>query len=411
MRRELDEHMPKEGDTIAQKKEAFRGMRAAVLAKAEEFFLQFGTFTCECHRPMQDGTSCFVAPAAALACPLPAIDNGAWWASKAIRESHGQSVHINLASTMCSGWSPAGTRLGEAHDSERSHCLWLGERRARALQGLEEMYFHENRPEYPVELLQASPLRSTHVVLSVVIDPRCYGEPMTRLRRFSFGYVFDRFVYVGSGNAQEEFDALFGRTLTATGDAYLGTVSELVEEYKDIAKRNHMYLSDGDVDASFDMMSMLTAEQKSRMRAWKEQAAQSDNIDDVWFADIKDWPRGSTPKKTMPTFLKSSLIYSSTRQGLVSTREAMRCHGFRSGIDSGDPCADWLDIAFSKFKVYERQALVGSSLHAPLYAAWLFFCLSNLVERKVEDPQCFPSENDFFESDDSGGACDTCDRE
>ena len=391
----IDSFMPAASATTAESKPAYRAMRKHVLENAASIFPTNSASPCKVHHQL-----CPVVPAHVFKHPLSSSETRAWWTCSKTRDTYKEALQANMASTMCSGWSPAGNRSGEGHVSERSHSVSLGQRLALAQQGNEDVYFHENRPEYPVDDLQRQPLKRTHGVVSVVVDPDDIGEPLKRKRRLTCGFDQSKFIYVGEPeNARDDFMAIFGRSTETNGNIFLNAVESVFEDFKEFAFRNHVYLSNSSTEAMSDLSSILSPEQRSRVRAWAARAKAANFPETAgWFADIQDWPRGHLPKETMPPFLKSSMMYSNSRRGLVTTHEGMRCHGFRSGPDNKDACSDWVSV-FSNSKLYERQALIGGSVHAPLYAAWVFFCLSNLVERKLESPPPLLCDQDFTDDD------------
>ena len=63
-----------------------------------------------------------------------------------------QKLRVNVAGTTCIGWSQAGKGLHFADPSERPHAIWATERLRRAELGLEDMFFAECTPRYPVKV-------------------------------------------------------------------------------------------------------------------------------------------------------------------------------------------------------------------------------------------------------------------
>ena len=68
-------------------------------------------------------------------------------------------VRVNMAGTVCTGWSAAGKGLHFADPSERPHAIWASERVARAEQGLEDFMISECTPRYPVQAGASSGFR------------------------------------------------------------------------------------------------------------------------------------------------------------------------------------------------------------------------------------------------------------
>ena len=76
-----------------------------------------------------------------------------------------QKLRINIAGTTCCGWSAVGKRLQLADPSERPHAIWATERLRRAELNLEDLFFSECTPRYPVQMGRSVQQHATHHVL------------------------------------------------------------------------------------------------------------------------------------------------------------------------------------------------------------------------------------------------------
>ena len=94
-------------------------------------------------------------------------------------------LNVHFAGTVCKGWSLAGGREQFSHESERTHGVWLSERKARAEQCLEDIFFQECTPAYPVDEKLKDPLEETHTVVAIKTGPELQGWPTTRPRSFT----------------------------------------------------------------------------------------------------------------------------------------------------------------------------------------------------------------------------------
>ena len=63
-----------------------------------------------------------------------------------------QPLVMNFAGTTCRGWSSAGKSRHFSDPSERPHAVWVTERRYRAEELQEALFFSECTPRYPVEV-------------------------------------------------------------------------------------------------------------------------------------------------------------------------------------------------------------------------------------------------------------------
>ena len=94
-------------------------------------------------------------------------------------------LKVHFAGTVCKGWSCAGSRAQFSHESERTHSVWLAERKARAEQGLEDICFQECTPAYAVQEKLKVPLEDTHSVHALKTCPQLQGWPTSRPRSYT----------------------------------------------------------------------------------------------------------------------------------------------------------------------------------------------------------------------------------
>jgi hypothetical protein len=92
-------------------------------------------------------------------------------------------LRIAWGSTVCHGYSGLGKLLKSADPGERSHNVWVEERRLKT----EDIYFHENHYNYPSTDKQGVPLKDTHDGLTIQISGTLFGLPYCRKRCFTVG--------------------------------------------------------------------------------------------------------------------------------------------------------------------------------------------------------------------------------
>jgi hypothetical protein len=91
----------------------------------------------------------------------------------------GRRIHINVAGTICKGWSCQGKMKAHGDKSMRPHNIWLAERRAVS----EDVIFHECTPRYDAKLLTHN--LPGHRVIRVWWGPERMGWPVVRDRSFA----------------------------------------------------------------------------------------------------------------------------------------------------------------------------------------------------------------------------------
>ena len=165
-REQLNTYMPKEDDTKEVKELAFQMIRQWVAHNRMHLFHEHATAYCLVHHKE---------------CPVltSSYDLSA--------DRYPRPLRMSVAGTTCVGWSSAGKQERFAHDSERTHAVWLGERQAKAEMDAEDIFFQECVAGYPSETKIRDPLFSCHQVLTVKTGPEMLGWPTSRPRRFTAG--------------------------------------------------------------------------------------------------------------------------------------------------------------------------------------------------------------------------------
>ena len=143
--------------------------------------------------------------------------------------------------------------------SERVHSIWLAERAALSKARREAGFFQECTIRYPVIKKLRIPLRESHRVIWVSVDPRtqgscsimrsannCFaigigsaelistaeGHPSCRTRVLSTGLSNEMLLWCGpqtDDEIQTDFDKYFGRILLLTGTVYYQAKEEEVD--------------------------------------------------------------------------------------------------------------------------------------------------------------------------------------
>ena len=162
----------------------------------------------------------------------------------------------------------------------------------------------------------------THEIISVVACSQDIGHPDLRLRRLTAGLNRLTVRYVGGSDHQQEFENIFFCSLALTADVYLvADNEEIFQEYQDRCEQQNVFFGDQVCTPEELWPYVLSPEAKSRLRAWQKQAAASGI--ESYFCDVKDWPRGSRPRECLPTQLPNSMMFSSKRNGLLTTKELL----------------------------------------------------------------------------------------
>ena len=228
----------------------------------------------------------------------------------------------------------------------------------------------------------------THEILSVVAYSRDIGHPDLRHRRITAGLNRLTVRYVGSSDHQQEFEKIFFCSLALTADVYLvADNEEICDEYIDRCEKDNVFF-DSQVNAPQEIWPyVLSPEAKSRLRAWQRCAAGCGI--ESYFCDVKDRPRGATPKECLPTQLPGTMMFSPKRNGLMTSKELLAVQGLHMYPHQDGSFVSGFTNVFDRLTPAQRQRLAGGSLNAALYSAFVWFVLSNTVPVEQVEPRSF----------------------
>ena len=326
---------------------------------------------------------------------------------------------LNLAGTVCKGWSYAGGRLQFSHSSERPHAIWSAERKARAEQNAEDAFVQECTLGYPVEEKLRDKLGDTHEIVMVKTGPESQGWPTTRPRSLTAGFNKKRWTWAGPSTdlaIQQEFDLLFSRSTELTGDVFFQADSDRVR--KDIFLRLARRGGAADVgqELQFDkdlLLEVLPPGAVQRLIQYEQQMPSKQGIESgAFLCDVNQWPdQGcSTAGPWFPCQLTHATVVSMQKMRPAVGLEYLAAQGFHVFPKEGDRHVATALPVFKELSTEKVVSLSGNSMSLPAMTAWLLYVLSNIqpVERLTIQPELNMlvkgSSNEFASPDKMLGA-------
>ena len=125
----------------------------------------------------------------------------------------------SISGVCCTDWSLVGSKQKDAGKTEPAHIAWLAGRKAAAKLEMEDAYFFECTPTYPVEDRQKKFLEATHEVVHTQWSPHEGGFGMRRPRVFAAGISKSSTVWTGphGPDVEHEFKRWFSLSMEGTG--------------------------------------------------------------------------------------------------------------------------------------------------------------------------------------------------
>ena len=297
-----------------------------------------------------------------------------------------QPFNLNVAGTVCKGWSFAGSKAQFSHPSERPHAVWLAERKARAEQLLEDAFVQECTVGYPVDEKLRGPLEDTHEIVMVKTGPEKQGWPITRPRSFTFGINKKRWVWVGPSTdmaIQEDFDNLFGKSVELTGDVFFQASTCQIRQhvFAQLKKRGRA----ADVGQALEidhslLLAMLSPGAAQRLEQYEKVIEKKGGIESgAFLCDCDQWPETgcSTCGPWFPCQLTHANVISMNMLRPAVGFEYLAGQGFH--VFQG---ANVLPAAISplmeSWPTEKIVSLSGNSMSLPAISAWFLYVLSNI---------------------------------
>lgn len=347
--------------------------------------------------------------------PLFGSDGGIVGASEGPSK---RPLMLNVAGVSCLPWCQPGAGEGEGSKCDIAHSIWLEERRARALQQVEDMFLLECTPRYPADRLQER-LQETHEIRWLTTGPELFGWPHKRRRLLAVGYNKATMAWAGAcsmSSMQQEFAQRFHRSIMASGDMLMmASPAEMCEEYSKLAKvqKNRLEPSCIAQVPKQDLLRLLLpAGAVHRLSEWRAEMDRLKSVGGVALVDIDHHPgtKGTTGGSDWPVSLRHGTIVCLKQDDPEGWRIGLALEHFTAlGFFMYAPMCESFPTSRLKFllshlSVAQQKSLAGNGMHLVTQTAWTYFCLANLAP--MAPIPHIPVDLDDAPMAESGSECD-----
>ena len=313
----MEKMVPRECSSLRDRQAAFLRIERYVLAHSSEIFNLHSKAPCVVH-----GGLC--------SCQLSRAEQ------RAALGSGGFPLSINIAGSICRGWSTVGKRAGHGHESDDLHTLWREERASASRLDIEDAFFHECVTRYPARAKLSEPLRGTHFCHSITANPQSMGHATKRPRVLSFCGSRHSVLWLGPEDVQRDFDRIFKSECYCDGDDYfVSKAAEILADQHLLAERRKLFVDASASDVGYlrgaDLLALLPGATQSR---WYDHDLLAAEVEGPYLADVMQHvplKKGrSSPGPLWPTQLTNGLVWS-WRLGRFATKmEHLQAQGLIS---------------------------------------------------------------------------------
>lgn len=395
----IEASLPEDSASATDKKEAFMEVKAYLAEHSAWCFHPLATSRCVVHQ-----RQCSTHPVA-----TKLYGNGADKYPEALppptpSQVAGRPLCVNVAGVSCLPWTAEGSGDGDQSSCEIPHQTWLLERREKAKQLLEDIFFVECTPRYPIGRKVAEVLQDTHLVLWVKTGPEMCGWPHKRLRLLGVGLNRETVAFSGPeeiSSLQAHFESFFHKGINMIGKDLLRAPAEMREaEYIQLAKTQKFqataeHLRETPKDELLRMLFPPGA--VARFDAWMRHldALDTTQMDMMFDLDHHASSKGSTAGPDWPVSLRHGSVMS-VRRGepnswtLACGAESLAALGWHlfptDGSEFGlSPLRDHLLSLTSA----QQKALAGNGMHLVTQASWMWYVFAHVSrKRPVTEAGC-----------------------
>ena len=403
---------PKATDSIEVKQKAYQDIRTYLHCNRHSAFPLDATSYCTVHWkrcPIVKSNQIMGEPTTSLPPPMAPPPSSGELISNSISGSVGSGDNsggpsgilgsptpfakgrytFHVGGWTCVAWSGVGSQTGSAHDSEVPLSIFLEERMARAEQKVEDGFFGECVPRFPVKEKLADTMADTHVVLWIYDDPSLHGQGVNRKRVHIAGIAKHRFKWIGPIDYPSDFKQRFHRISNMTGvDWLLSSNDERLDEYVRLAQIQGHHLSPEQIQAMNGKELLCHVQPPGANRRYKEWHAQRQQHQDIahYFGDLQHHAgsKGCGGGANFPCMLTHGTLLCmglSVDNWKIATANE---HLAAQGLAMFEPMAQKygnprLYNILNKLTTFEKKLLAGNGMHLRVEAAWIYYVLSNIV--------------------------------
>ena len=338
------------------------------------------------------------------------------------RSNDSRPLYVHCSGMSCTGWSSAGNSLGFADPTEVANGAFVAERAHNAEQLLEDLFFGECTPNFPVAEKLEQKLSATHDLFWVITGPEAEGWPIKRTRMFCAGVNRASLAWVGDSDYRSEFRDRFCKSTQLTGDElFCAPDSDRMEYYEEMAglqagqrgRRRRAAIFDDDDRNRFD--EEAAQDVKDRLHELVapgffqiyadhlECKPHRQSLGGIYIADLHQSPdvhTGTGPE--VPTLLTHGIITSicgpcggehskADHQVRIATGlEHLSMQGLHlfPATCTINPPSKLLPI-LANLAPDDQKFLAGNGIHAAVLNSWISFVLGNVVRKSASSGHRF----------------------
>lgn len=299
-------------------------------------------------------------------------------------------LFVHTSGMSCEGWSSVGDQLQFGDRTELINAIFVAERRRRAEDGDEDIFFGECTPRFDVHKKLVQPLADTHDIYWLVTGPECFGWPCRRERMFCVGINKKRIVWAGPTDYRADFMQKYYRAAQVRGDIFMCAPDEQVHSYYSQLAKAQGHDIPPEIIAKTDMTTLLpllvSAGKYQIFREYVELKPLHQSMGGVFLADICQHPNtASSCGPTFPTQLKHGLIC--TIQGrhdeevrFATGMEHLGAQGYHLFPEtSGNNGFSKMLPIFLQLTHPDQKSISGNGMHLAPLSAWMLYTLSNIL--------------------------------
>ena len=313
----------------------------------------------------------------------------AWWECTEDWAGSFKPITISAAGLCCTDYSPLGKQARDAGTTEMYHHIWQVDRLRAAELGAESVFFTECSSLYPAQTKQAAPMTEQFHVVFIQASPDLLGFPVRRPRMFSAGINRAEYLWCGPSTPQEvqaEWNAIFGRLCTLTGDAFFcAPVPEVQAWAQRTATARKTSIPLHMMNQSIESLLPFLLPTGGVKRKFQYDELQPDRcaLDGSFLFDLDHNPGyGPGCGSLFPSMSTHPRVFSHKQGRLALPAEYLSAQGVDMYADlSGDRGISPLRDVFNSVTDTEACFLAGNSLHVPTYLCFMIYVLGNLRPR------------------------------
>ena len=300
-------------------------------------------------------------------------------------------ARMSLAGLTCVGWSIMGKHEGYGHNSMRPFFIWCCHQRKRKPWVL----VAESALRFPKPSLEKYLGDMYHLIFFEHPGPVFHGWPVGRQRMHCLGFLRSKLTFVGS---QEEYNALFSRSLQLSGDCFFfldHDDQEVVNEKVMLALRRHVQVS---AAPHLPWEVLYPGAKQVIIEEHKKLFDEMYPRPPAYICDLDQNVGFMSAGPLWPCLVRHGTIYSLNKERHATASELFAAQGF----PVHEKCQAPYSCGFQKFfeddlTQSDSHKLVGNAMFVPTLASMILyaFCSAEIHSARLIRPTSRMLSGDF----------------